>query len=483
MSFHSSHPHTASAHAASAGRSRQDSLTLEDCISQIYSGLDQVDSDTTNFADFLNSTQPSSSFTQPTSSSGDQAIFDLNNLQDLSFFDPSFSFDFSLPPSRSSFEPLNPSAASVVPQAPLLTLAAETTQSWVAPNSDFWNFNQPPASFQQAELDVQLFGHQFPASMDLCFDAGVNPMSVVSNDLANHFVEASSGSGNYYSSIDDYVLPPPPVFSDSDFESSREPSPQPRELRPLPRRALTGRVNSRWSPGSDETTSDGEFQPQPRRSQRKRTAVGSPRQSPTTSKRQRGQQESSEVDERYQRAMARLEERSQIKEEAQERNSSDEDVSRTVFDLKDGKLVLRCPSMSDCSRRFETVDDAVTHLIHEHPAMDKTGRYRCTFRCNHVLFNTGDIDRHKESLVHTPKKAFTCLACLHSYTRKDPLKRHHDNQPSHKPLHNARLEAGVEAVCDHTGTWKLKAPSGYKDTACKNAAFAIDTLTYWEKRF
>ncbi|KAL0579616.1 hypothetical protein V5O48_002388 [Marasmius crinis-equi] len=473
MSSYSYQQYTASAHDESAGRFRQDSLTLEDCIAKVYSGLEQIDSDTARVAEYLNNSQSYSPSSQPiaSTSSSQQTALDVF---DLSFLEPGFTFDFTHPfgHSSSSFVPLDPSSAPVVPQIPLLSLSAETLQSWAPPHSDVWNFDQP-ASLPQANLDVQLFGQQCSTSMNQSFDAGVSPMNVVSDDLANYFVNTSSSTVMHYSSVDEYVLPPPPDFSDMDFKPS--PSPQSREIRPLPRHGSASRPNPRWSPASDETSSDGDYQPP--RSLRKRTAVGSPPQSNAAKRFRVGE----DIQAKVRRALDRGEKRNQIKEEVQESASlNDDDVSRTVYDLKRGKLVLRCPSMSGCSRRFDSIEDAVAHIVNEHPSEDKN-RLRCPFQCSHVLYNPGDIDRHRESLAHTPKKGFTCLACLHSYTRKDPLKRHHDKESSHKPLHHARLDAGVEPIRDAKGVWTLKAPHGYKDSACKNPAFSIDTLSHTEK--
>lgn len=58
------------------------------------------------------------------------------------------------------------------------------------------------------------------------------------------------------------------------------------------------------------------------------------------------------------------------------------------------------------------------------------GRWSCPYEdCTHETSAFGDLQRHLESLAHTPDKRHRCGACGCTFTRVDALKRHQQRRP------------------------------------------------------
>ncbi|KAG7091180.1 hypothetical protein E1B28_010232 [Marasmius oreades] len=436
-----------------AGRFHED--TLEDCISQIYADLEQTD---TTFAGYLNTlwqshqsnaqlhTQPT---TYPSIATQDTNLVEL----DFSNVPPDYNFDFA---PELAFQPIEPQSAPIVPHVPLLTPSIESIFSWAPENATYCRYVDGPSTYVSPALPMNEL------------DFGVDPMAVVSNDLANYYSETSATT-NGYSSIDDYVLPPPPDFSDSEPEAHQSPAVELREVRPSRKR----RVNPRWSPSSDETVSDDEYQPA---SRKRRVAISLPQDT----KRVKVEEGETilQTARRVEAAARRGEVRENITEKVRTNNRASDDtgISLTVYDQP---LLVRCPALSGCDMRFGCVKEALAHCRQSHPG-GSVRHFRCIFRdCDQGFTALGDVARHAESLLHNPRKGQRCLACLRSFTRVDALKRHCNLAgAAHVALHESRVKGGVQAVCaNDEGLWTLKAPEGYKDS-CRISMLAIDSVSW-----
>ncbi|KAF9268523.1 hypothetical protein L218DRAFT_514720 [Marasmius fiardii PR-910] len=439
------------AQSESAGRFPEENeinkSIFEGGVSQVYTGPKQV---ATTFAGYFNPQsqrsmaqspfahgQPrsiaSSAFDCQTLAQFNYDFLNMSSMPSLSQFP--FNFAPDVPFSSSTFQ--HSAHISTIPYIPLTTPSTESMFSWAPDDMDYRHHVDEAAPTYIPQL----------APMNE-FDFGVNPTAVVSSDMADFYIglETSVASTNSCSSIDDHALPPLCVFSDhdSDSEVASSPGSVNRELRPLPLRSTRTRrtrANPRWSPLSDQTESDHDYHS--RSSTRKRRAAA---QVP------------------WHNATKRTE----------KRDVDDSDLSLTIYEQP---LILRCPGSlsSGCNLRFGSIQEASSHCQKFH----STRKLCCPFGgCGKTLTALGDLQRHVESLTHTPMKEQRCLTCLKSFTRIDAVKRHCVNaRGGHLAIHEARVKGGVVAVCDHEGVWSLKVPEGFKDT-CRSRKFAVGVVSW-----
>ncbi|KAK7036469.1 hypothetical protein VNI00_011666 [Paramarasmius palmivorus] len=469
-----------------AGRVRKISLTLEDCLSQVYAGLEQKDENSI-FA--KEQTIPPPPYTQQSSTPA-----------------PTTSIgDWNFPSVDVMFSSLSASSQSNQQQFAPLTLDGPSTQ---AHGAQPYPFSEHPYSFsgwsglQRTEQDWQQptpwwqcagglpYGNRYPAPQP--------PQPAMPAWTAASIEQVAFNGGSQFLHSQAYGVDPSVVNAYAQ-ELSRpfEPMDTDQQDFYLPAPELSE------EPSEDETSAPwrsgkGKARYQPHVIQEPSSLpIQTPSITTTTTKKKKVALSSSKTSRKhhvkpeahdelaFRRTEKRFEESRRKaavrteriqhdfeEESSRTRGADDRNLSRSANDMP---LLLRCYKAS-CVKRFPSLAAVRSHAEAEHPGM---ASYRCPFGgCDLVAGSIGDIGRHEECLEHQEKQ-YKCLACARAYTRIDALKRHWVKAANHKKVHQQRSKASVDAVC-RDGVWRLEAPNGYKDVVGRSHELSIHEVSHRE---
>uniref|UniRef100_A0A0W0GDF8 C2H2-type domain-containing protein n=1 Tax=Moniliophthora roreri TaxID=221103 RepID=A0A0W0GDF8_MONRR len=444
-----------------ASQARKISLSLEDCISQVYASLEQKDS-----VDSVPAAQVPPHTTTATTYTYTQSNANANLDFDWTFPSIDTMATGALVAQQQQFAPLDISAPSV--QAHVAHEDWNPNLWWGAPVND-QNQSQGPFDYVPQQQQQHLLTPAWTIDdVDLTLDfnqvytGGVAP----SNVFAPMEIDQR----------DLYLLPLP----DTDTSSSEDDSEG--ETYPASRPGLgkARALSYSYSVPIPEAYPNNSHSTRETEATSSSTPKHRIRSSASTFMHTHEFLSFRRVEERCRESLRRKlakQASSSIQEDiavkSLEHAPSSSDLSKS---LSDTPLVLRCYKAS-CPLRFDSLSTLTHHTERQHHGMVS---YRCPFGgCDLVAGSYGDIGRHEQCLEHC-EKGYRCLACLRGYTRVDALKRHWVKMGGHKTVHEYRVKKGVKATLGEKGVWVLDKPNGYTDSVAKTHALAIDKVSHKE---